>query len=139
MLADPFLAHVDVAGGAPTTEGYALLSVSGGNTVRVRNVDPTAGYPKTLKISHQKVGKGSKARMRHLVRLEGYQVTDGVEDLSVPYAVYTVLDVPESGISETQLQAIWKRFVGLLRGASGDAANEGDETQFFHKWHRGEG
>lgn len=137
MLPDPFNGHVDVSGGTPTTKPYTILSMLPNGSVRSYTGAP-AGEPKTLKISHSVVGKGTNARDRHLVRLESYVVEESVEVSSKPISAYMVLDIPRSGVTSTQKADLFKRFVGILRGASGDAANAGDQTNFWDRVMNGE-
>lgn len=140
MLPDPFQAKVDYAG-TEISEPYTLISLTPTSSVR-RRLTAAAGEAKVMKISHTTVGKGANKRDRHLVRLESYRLVDGVEDVNQPLAIYAVLDVP-AGLpvitgEENQLNTLWYRFCGLLRGAGGDAANAGVESYFFHRWHQGE-
>lgn len=137
MLPDPFNAHVDVSGGTPTTKPFTILSTLPNGTVRQYAAAP-AGEPKVLKISHSTVGKGVNMRDRHLVRLESYVVEDTVENPAKPVSAYMVLDIPRVGVTATQKSDLFKRFVGLLRGASGDAANAGDQTNFWDRLWLGE-
>lgn len=137
MFADPLNAHNDIAGGAPTTEPYTLTSLQGNGSVRTYSA-ATAGNPKVCKISHTVVGSGKNQRTRHLARLEAYQLVGGVEDTTLPpFAVYDVADVP-NGITATQRNNMANRFVGLIRGASGDAANATDRGVFWDRWLAGE-
>lgn len=136
MLADPLAAHVDVAGGSSTTENYTLLNLQQNASDRL-NTSATAGLPKRIKISHSVVGKGAASRVRHLARMEAYVVEDSVENTAKPFAVYVVADVP-NGVTATQKSDMFKRFVGLLRGASGDAANAGVSATFWDRWLNGE-
>lgn len=137
MLPDPFTGHSDVAGGTATTYPYTMISMLPNGTVR-QNLAADAGEPKTLKISHSVVGKGTNARDRHLVRLESYVVEDTIENPAKPISVYVVFDFPKSGVTTTQKSDLFKRFVGLLRGASGDAANAGTQSQFWDRILAGE-
>lgn len=136
MFSDPLLAHVD-AGGAETTVPYALTSLVGQASER-SNSGASDGEPKKIRISHTKVGKGETARVRHLVRLESYVVEDGVENTNKPVAIYAVADVPNIGVTDAQLEDLFLSFVGLLRGASGDAANAAASSTFFNRWIGGE-
>lgn len=136
MLADPLAAHVDVSGGSSTTENYTLLNLQQNASVRANN-GANVGLPRVIKISHTNVGKGAAARVRHLARMEAYVVEDGVENTAKPFAVYVVADVP-IGVTATQKSDMFKRFVGLLRGASGDAANAGVSATFWDRWLSGE-
>jgi len=137
MFADPLAANNDVSGGSPTVENYVLTSMGPNGSTRVFPT-ATTGYPKVCRISHTTVGKGKSQRVRHLVRLEAYQIVDGVEDTSLPpFAVYAVADVPV-GVTSDQKSNMANRFVGLIRGASGDAANATNRGVFWDKWLNGE-
>jgi len=137
MFADPLPLHNDVSGASPTTEAYTLISLESNASVR-QNMTATAGNPKTLKISHATAGKGAALRNRHLMRMEAYQLTDGVEDPSKPpMAVYVVAEVP-LGITADQRTNFFNRFVGAIRGASGDAANSAVRQTFWDRWLAGE-
>lgn len=138
MLPDPYDAHADVSGGTISTHPFSLVSLAGNASVRENFALTIAGKPKTLKISHSVVGKGASARDRHLVRLESYVVEDGVENPAKPIAFYTVLDIPQVGVTATQLSDMFIRYFGMWRGDSGDAANQGDQTEFFDRIVNGE-
>lgn len=139
MFADPFNSPVDVSGGTETTVPFTLISLGMSNSVR-KNVTADAGDPRVLEVSHSVVGKNSTTRDRHLVKMKSYQLDDeGEEDQSSPALVfYAVADVPRSGFTADQITAMFQQFVGLLRGAGGDAANSGDQTVFLNKWLNGE-
>lgn len=137
MLPDPYNAHVDVSAVGSTTEEFTVVENSGRNTERVCK-GAAQGEPQKLKIQHKTAGKGDAIRDRHLVRLESYVVEDGSENTAKPIVLYAVADIPRIGPTDTQLTAMFEQFVGLLRGASGDPANEGDQTVFFDRWLLGE-
>jgi len=137
MLPDPYNGHVDISGGTETTTPYTVINMSG-NAVDRKNYSSAAGGPRKLKISHTTAGKGDAKRDRHLVRLEAYVVEDGIENPAKPIALFMVADIPQVGVTDSQKTQLFESFVGLVRGASGDAANEGDESEFFTRFLGGE-
>lgn len=137
MFADPYPAHDDIAGGTETTHDYTLLSLESNASNRV-NFDAADGEPKVLRISHTPIGKGTTARVRHLAKFTSFVVEDGLENTGKPIALYAVADIPVSGVTAGQKADLFTQFVGAIRGASGDAANEGDSTEFFDRWVNGE-
>lgn len=139
MFADPYLAPKNVASGSAATQAFSLVSNNGTATTRVNTGSYTAGDPKVLKISHSVVGKGANARDRHLVRLEAYPVINSVEVKETPIAFYAVFDIPQVGPTSTQITSMWRQFVGMLRGSSGDVVYDASQSSFLDKVLRGEG
>lgn len=137
MFSDPLVADVNVASGGAVTKSFTILNSGNRSTERV-NVSAAAGDPKVLKMSHQQVGKGSTARMRHLVRLEAYGLDAGVEVPAIVGAVYLVADIPLSGFSAAQKTALFHQFVGLVRGGSGNVTYDGNPADFWDRFLNGE-
>lgn len=137
MLSDPLVADVDVPSGSAVTASFTLLNMKPNGTDRI-NFAADVGEPKVLQISHTNVGKGAAARKRHLVRMESYSVVDGLEDPTKKAAIYLVADIPDVGITATQKSDLFRQFVGLLRGGSGNVTYDADPTAFFDRFLNGE-
>lgn len=138
MLADPFIAYRDVTSGAAVTDSYARISLSGNNSVYTKTTyTPNSGFPKTIRISHNTVGKGAGLRDRRMVRIEAPCIVDSVEDSRVA-AVYLVADLPRGLVSDAQRDALFTHIVGLLRMGSGNVAYDAVPSAFWQKFWRGE-
>lgn len=137
MFADPFNVPYDQSGSA-VTEPFTLVSPLANGSVRVNMTADPSATPPTLKISHQVVGKGSTARDRHLARFETPLVVEDVPNPAIVASVYIVADIPKAGFTADQKEGLWRSIVGLVRGASGDSANEGDATIFWNKFLSGQ-
>lgn len=137
MFADPFNVPYDQSG-AVKTEPFTLVSPLANGSLRVNlTADPTS-TPPTLKISHQTVGKGSSARDRHLARFETPLCVEDVPNPAIVASAYVVVDIPKAGFTAEQKAGLWRSLTGLIRGASGDAANEGDPDVFWNKFLSGQ-
>lgn len=128
-FADPYNAIVDQAQDTQVTAPYALV-VNGGTSSIRRWTAGTAGAPRRLEISHSTVGKGAAARDRRVVTHTCYAVVDGAEDPTKSARIYTVVDIPQAGITAAQKVDLWRYHVGLLRGKGG-LVNYGDPTKFW--------
>lgn len=138
MFTDTYLADVVVTTGSALQNSFVKVSANGNTSVR-KNFDAGDGEPKVLRISHQDVGSGATARTRSMVRLEAYPLdADGNEDNTQVCALYAVLDKPKQGVSSENLALLFKQFIGLLYGGSGDAAYDYNVDNFVTKWSRGE-
>lgn len=137
MYADPYGAFEIVPSGSEVSNNFAVTSTLANATVR-KNFSADDGEPKVLKMSHSVVGSGTTKRDRHLVRLEAYVVEDEVEDVQRPISLYCVADVPQKGVTDAQMSALWTQFVGILLGSSNAVAFDGDQTEFFDRWVNGE-
>lgn len=136
MLPDPFNAPFDVSGSAQTIP-WTLITVGPGTSIRKSAL--TAGKPRTMRISHSVVGKGSSKRDRHMVRIESYPVVDELEVSNAqPAAIYLVADIPSNGFAAADIEYLWNQFVGMLRGGSGDACNAGVPSIFWNRFLAGE-
>lgn len=132
---DPFNAP-KMNNGSSLTKAFTLIETLGPQSQR-KYVAAPAGEPKYLRISHTTSGKGTSLRNRHLVRLEADCVVGGVADPTRRAAAYAVFDIPANDFSDAQITDLWKQFVGILRGKSGDATDY-DASVFWTKFAGGE-
>lgn len=142
MFANELTAPYETVDGAALSRDYTLVSTNGMTSVR-RCIDGAPGYPNTLKISHQLVGKGANQRTRHLVRLDTHRVVENVDipgeteptvrETDVMASCYLVLDLPVGWENSQQAIHLVRQMFGLLRGNSGSGPITQDwATSFAH-------
>jgi hypothetical protein len=136
LFADPHNAHISVASGAETTVPYTRLSQLGNSCV-YENLIAAVGNPRVMKLSHSVVRKGDAKANRHLARMEAFVVVDGVEDRNLPISAYTVLDIPLLATA-SQRTTLFRHYIGMLRGSSGDVVYDDDPTYFWDRLIAGE-
>lgn len=117
----------------PVKRDFVLTSLSDNSSVR-KVLGAPAGWPNTMRISHQNSGKGENARVRHLLRFDTCKVVSapdlpGSENPTVyregePIAsIYMVLDVPVGWEQSQQVAYLFRQFLGAIRGSDGAPIN----------------